>query len=340
MPQAVEPPVPPDRLELVVGDAQSVEDMNTRQELVNLVAGARQHSNVRAQPYDLKTTFNASGSGTFDGNWQLQDTSPGRNVYRWTAEGPGYSAANLFLNNIFYTNRPSDTIPMRLAQVRAALFFNQPSLGPRASIRKSSGVLDGVELTCVLVMQNLRGRTVLGGRSWDEAEYCIDPKLNAIVVYSPIPGLYIHYEYSNAIQFHKALIPARFTVIQASQPIIEAQIASVTEPPADLSSFQPSGLNPMGVGPSMSPPWHYHASVPQPAANRTDVSPSVVVHGMQSPRGRLTDIEVLASSNPALNSSALQYAAKWKAGPMSSVVEPGATPQSHEVFLTLSYVSR
>ena len=52
-----EPPVPPDPLELVTGNAQPVEDVSHRAEIIDLVTNARRHSNVRAQPYDLKTTF-------------------------------------------------------------------------------------------------------------------------------------------------------------------------------------------------------------------------------------------------------------------------------------------
>jgi hypothetical protein len=88
----------------------------------------------------------------------------------------------------------------------------------------------------------------------------------------------------------------------------------------------------------MSPPWHYHADAPAPSGVSIDQPQIVVVHAMQSPKGRLSEAEVVASSNPSLNNSALQYASKWKSGPMAAVVAPGTTPQSHEVFLTLRYV--
>jgi hypothetical protein len=190
----------------------------------------------------------------------------------------------------------------------------------------------------VLAAHNMTGRTVSGGRSWDEAEYCIDPKTNTIATYSPIPGLYIHYDYATAIQFHNTLVPGKFTITQAGHTIVEARTVSVADPPADPSGFQPTGLNTIGTGPVMSPPWHYHANVSAPAGTSADQLHVVVIHGMQSPKGRLNDTELVASSNPALNNSALQYASKWKAGPMGVVVEPGATPQSHEVFLTLHFV--
>ena len=336
--QITEPAVPPDRLELVLGDAQLITDPNERAETVRLVTSARRHSNVRVQPYDLKTSFTALGAGSSDGNWELQDTSPSANMYRWVAQGPGYSAVHLYLNKVLYSDRTSDILPLRLAQVRGAIFFTQPGLGPRATIRRSTGSLDGVELTCVLVAHRMMGRPVSGGRSWDDAEYCVDAKSNTIVTYSPIPGEYIRYDYASGIQFHDTLIPGKFTITQAGQTVVDARTVSVSDPVKDPAAFQPAGLNTVGTGPAMSPPWHYHANAPVPSGISGDQEQVVVVHGMQSPKGRLSDIELVASSNAALNDSALQYASKWKAGPMGWVVEPGTKPQSHEVFLTLHYV--
>ncbi len=113
-PEIQQPAVPPAPFELVIGDAQTVQDVGQRAEIVNLINAAFRHSNVRAQPYDLKTTFTSLGSGAFDGSWQLQDTSPGMGLYRWSAQGPSYSIVNQYVNKILYTNRSEDSIPIRL----------------------------------------------------------------------------------------------------------------------------------------------------------------------------------------------------------------------------------
>ena len=62
----------------------------------------------------------------------------------------------------------------------------------------------------------------------------------------------------------------------------------------------------------------------------------VVLHGSAGPNGRLSDIEILASSDPRLNPFALQ-----SAGAMNSLrqSQPGATQQSQEMFLTLEFVA-
>ena len=85
------PPVPNDPLELVAGDAQPVQDAEQRAAAMNLLAKARALSNVRAYPYDLKTTFVSSGAS--EGSWSLEDTSPSRDIYRWSAQGPSYSVS-------------------------------------------------------------------------------------------------------------------------------------------------------------------------------------------------------------------------------------------------------
>ena len=89
LPQLAQPPVPSDPLELVTGNAQPVQDVTQRAEIINLLLNAHRHSNVRAQPYDLKTTFTASGSSASNGMWQLEDMWSG-GAYRWTEQGPNY----------------------------------------------------------------------------------------------------------------------------------------------------------------------------------------------------------------------------------------------------------
>lgn len=90
-------------------------------------------SNVRAQPYALKTSFIASGGLASDGSWVLEDIAPKGGGYRWTAQGPNYSAINLYpasSANGLYGNQPSGILPLRLTQVRSAIFFIYPGVGP------------------------------------------------------------------------------------------------------------------------------------------------------------------------------------------------------------------
>ena len=250
-----QPPVPADPLELVAGNAQPIQDANQRAAIVNLLANARALSNVRAHPYDLKTSFISLGSSASDGSWQLENISPGRGLYRWTAQGPGYSVVNLYQNTLLYSNQPGGTIPLRLAQVRAAIFYVDTLVGPRASIRTAPASLNGVEVTCALVTRMSPPKPVTGGRLWDESEFCIDPKSGLLMTYSPVPGMYVLYDYSSPFHFQDKIIPGKFTITQAGHNVIEARTESVSDPAnLDRSLFDPSGLTSVGAGPLETPP--------------------------------------------------------------------------------------
>ncbi|HEY7338523.1 MAG TPA: hypothetical protein VH639_26790 [Bryobacteraceae bacterium] len=69
---------------------------------------------------------------------------------------------------IFYGNQPGGMIPLRLLQVREAIFFVSPPMGPQASMRLASGNLSGARQNCVLTMTGAGGRTFTGSRDWDE----------------------------------------------------------------------------------------------------------------------------------------------------------------------------
>ncbi|HXN47387.1 MAG TPA: energy transducer TonB [Bryobacteraceae bacterium] len=335
----LQPPVPSDPLELVTGEAHPVQDADQRAAATNLLLNARALSNVREYAYDLKTTFVSFGSS--EGNWSLEDASPSRGIYRWTAQGPTYSAVNLFHDRMVYSNQPAGVIPLRLAQVRTAIFFAYPQAGPYASLRTAAGSLNGVEVRCVLVSHIPQNKTATGGRLWDESEYCVDPSSGLLMSYSPVPGMYVSYDYSQALHFHDKVIANKFTITQAGQTIVEARTESVTDPGnLEPAVFQPNGLEKVGVGNLMSQPWRISTRVSSSRGKASDPIQAVILEGMLDPDGRLSELRVLASSNAGLNQSAQERAAKWKSWGSQEDGQPGATPQSHEVFFTVEFVPR
>jgi hypothetical protein len=328
--------VPSDPLELA-GNAQPVQDVNQRAEIVNLLLNAQRRSNVRAYAYDLKTTFNVSGSSSSDGVWQMEDTSPGSGLYRWTIQSPSYSAVHLNVNHVVYSNQPADSLPLRLLQAREAIFYKEPMVGPRASLRSANASLNGVELTCALISHNGKPTQGTGSRRWEEEEYCVDSKAGTLITYSLAPGLYVHFDYSKALAFHDKVIANGFTITQAGQTVLEAETVSVSDAANNPAAFQPAGLNQIGVGPIMTAPWRYRMGMPSPSAAPGGTAQFVVLHGVQSPDGKVTDLELLASSDASLNASAQEYASKWEGGLLGQETEPGATPQSHEVIITVRF---
>ena len=249
-----QPPVPNDPLELALSDAQPVQDAEQRAAAVSLLTNARALSNVRAYPYDLKTTFVSSGPS--EGSWSLEDTSPSHNVYRWTAQGPSFSTINLRTNELVYSNQPSGAIPLRLAQARTAIFFMYPQIGSRASLRTVASSLNGAKVTCVLAAIMAQAKPSAGGRRWEESESCVDTKSGLLMSYSPVPGMYTLYDYSNALHFHDKIIPGKFTIMQAGQTVIEAHTESVGDPGKLVRAmFEPAGLEKIGAGTLLTPPW-------------------------------------------------------------------------------------
>jgi len=330
------PPVPPDPLELVTAPAQPTSDPESRQAAIAMLNRARMLSNVRAQPYHLKTSFIASGGTAGDGTWALEDVSPGQSKYRWTATGPGYSAVNLYTDStrgILYSNAPSTAAPLRLAQVRNALFFVFPNLGPYASIRTAPGSLNGVEQRCVLVVQGAGSRVFDGARNWEESEFCMDANSGLLTTYSPAPGLFVHYDYSAGILFHGKSIAGAFTITEAGRTVVDAKTVGVAEPPAaDNAMFTTAGLTAAGVGRTMTPAGHMRFHVPSSDSTNIQV---VVLHGTISASGGVEQVEVLASSDPTKDQTAL---ARFGKAPAMFGTSPGATAPSSEVFMTVEFV--
>ena len=342
------PAVPADPLDPVTGGAQPVQTAEQRSAVVTLLAKARELSNVRAQPYDLKTTFVTSGGLPSDGSWTLEDISPGRGLYRWTAQGPNYAAVNLYNNGtqgMLYSNQPGGVLPLRLVQAREAIFFNVGSVGPRAPFRTAVGYVNGAAQNCVLVGQITPSQTSGGGRNWGDSEYCIDSNTGLLTTYSPAPGLYVHYDYSNGIKFHNKTIPGSFTVTEAGRVVIDAKTESVSDPGDPKSAlFDPAGMSALGVGQAMTPAMNLRTMAPpdfRSLKSATNLAVQVVVlHGGLSPDGHLSETELLASSDASLNQKALDQANKLTSMVGSATqAQPGVTQQSHEMIFTVEFVT-
>jgi len=328
-----EPPVPSDPLELVTGDAQPITDPTQRAKIIDLLLAAHRNSNVRSQPYDLKTSFTISGSLSA-GQWQEEDTSPGGGQYRWTVEGPGYSSATLTVDRVTYSSQASATLPLRLMQVREAIFKPEAIVRQYATLRTANASLNGTDLVCALVTHNANAPAAMGGRRWEEQEWCVDPNAGTLVTFSAAPGQYLHYDYSKGLRYNGKQIPNGFTITQAGQTIIEALTESVAAPTENAAAFQPAGLNQLGVGPVMSlAASEFRMTLPRAASPGTALQ-VVALHGMMSPAGELSDLEVLASSDSSLNEAALAFA---KAGIRTPGSQEGAAPQAREMIMILRY---
>jgi hypothetical protein len=338
-------PVPYDPLELAPSGAQEVQSADERAAALDMLAKARRLSNVRMHAYDLKTSFTSYGSSISDGRWILEDTSPGAEVYRWTAEGPSFSGIFLNANKLLSSNQPGGAMPLRLAQVRRAMWgIYAPGLQPFKSLRVANGTLAGAGVRCVLFAPDFSGASkdaFASGRSILESEYCVNTQSGLLETFSPCAGLYVRYDYGSALHFHEQIIPNGFTITERGKTIIEAKTESVGDAaPKDSSIFQPSGLNPLGVGLVMAPPMTVWSGQTSDSLGPGSAGQVVVVHGIVSPDHQLVEAEVVASTNEGLDEAALEDAKQARVLQRGLRAQPGTTPQSREIIFTMQFVPR
>jgi hypothetical protein len=332
--------IPYDPAELATSEAEQAQTPEQRAEALGLITTAMRLSNVRRYPYMLKTTFTASDSQGSDGTWNLEDTSPAALVYRWTAQGPSFSGTFLYNNHLMASDQPGGDIPLRLAQVRDAMWsVYYPEIGPYASLRLSTGNLAGGEVRCVLVERGVNGRTEFSAsRSFAEYEYCVDPKSGLLMGYSRAAGMFVRYDFSAALHFHDTvIIPNGFTIYENGKPVVEAKTVSVGEAPsANDPMFQGAGLRPIGTGQVTDPPVRVFSFI-----NRHDVTDGpaqfVVVDAIVAADGRVTEKEVVSSTDESANAIALAHVEKSGVVQMKTQnpQQPGTTPRAQEMIYTV-----
>jgi hypothetical protein len=336
--------VPYDANEPVSGAAQQVETAEERAAAIEMLTKARRLANVRQFPYLLKTTFTSYGTQA-DGNWILEDTSPGAEIYRWTAQGPSFSGTFLYRDALLSSDQPGGEIPLRLAQVRNAMwseFF--PGFGPHAALFLADGNMAGAGVKCLLILPGVirANRQLPSNRTYNETEYCVYPQTGLLASYSPVPGYFVRYNYSAALHFHdKITVPDSFTIYEAGKAIVEARTESIGDPTSvNDAMFEGSGLRPVGTGQVTDPPVRIMSI--DFNRNETEGSPAqvVVVAAMLSADGRVLQHEVLSTTDESDDDTALGHVAKSGIAQMKAKVQqqPGTTPRAQEVIYTVEFV--
>ena len=339
------PALPYDPLELVTTEAQPTDDPVQRAAALALLEHARGLSNVRAHAYDLNTIFTSVDTTGQSAEWALEDASPARDIYRWSADGPGYSGMFLAKDGLLSSNRPTNDVPLRVEQVRDAIFFAYTWAHQHASVRTSAAALNGAELQCVLIAHDVGTHTPTGARNWNEYEYCVDAGTGLLATYSPVPGIYYHYDYADAVHFHGTIIPGGFTISEGGREVVEARTLSVTDPVgASAAMFSGDGLTPLGTGPSTEGPEIYSVVGSRPpmspqGSNSPLAQQIVVVAAIAGKDGHLNEPEILATTAEELNETAIDSANKFAnmqcgCGPGTA---PGAVHPSHEVIYVICF---
>jgi len=340
------PPIPSDPLETVIGPVRVVKARAPRAAALQLLDRARSSYGVRSagRGYDLKVTFtvNSGGQTEYDGAWEMEDMFDPQLGLRWTARSSGssgsYAITRISSLGMLYGDDTASYVPLRLQEVRAALFDPIPSSGnvKNALVRTSTATFTGAQLTCVLLSSAGKSGTAAPGRRWDETEECIDPQSGLLRVHSQIPGRYYAYDYANAPQLDGHVLPRRVTVTEAGKIVTEISVDSLTElPAADPSLFVPSDeMKAKGRAIALVGSQKFRRVLESGFSGRGATVQPVCVFGVVTPTGELAEAHSLQPWDP--NSQTAVEAARQMTFPL---VPSSPIPQQHFVFVIVEFVS-
>src|SRR5689334_13544411 len=114
-------PVPADPLELATGPATIADTPEKRNAILNLLERARQNNNLHVngmKPFDLKASFDSSGSVGNSGPGILEESWLSGATWRWSEHVGNYSQLRIFHNGVAYDSSPASYQPLRLQMIR------------------------------------------------------------------------------------------------------------------------------------------------------------------------------------------------------------------------------
>jgi hypothetical protein len=221
--------VPDTPLELVTGSARALITPEERDAAMDLLMRARQNVTLHAAvvpPFQMKVSFTSTGGSQFEGDGTMEEIYAGP-VMRWTARLASSSQLHIVSGGQVFATNPNEPVPLRVQMVRGAIF--QP-IGPTPGtgmIRSQNVQRDGQELTCLLLSGSVP--TAPMPRQWVETEFCIDPATALLHSWSAAPGIYVNYDYSDAIQFHGRTLARQITVVEGNKPLLQIHIDSLKD---------------------------------------------------------------------------------------------------------------
>jgi hypothetical protein len=301
--------VPDTPLELVTGSARVLITPEERDAAMDLLARARQNVTLHSAgmpPFQIKVSFTASGGSQFEGDGTMEEIYAGA-VLRWTERLASSSQMHIVSGGQTFATNPTEPVPLRVQMVRGAIF--QP-IGPAPGtgmIRAQNVQRDGQELTCLLLSGSVP--TAPMPRQWVETEFCIDPATALLHSWSAAPGIYVSYDYSDAIQFHGRTLARQMTVVEGNKPVLQIHIDSLKDTGnLDPVIFQPT-REMTGAGPAFV--LGYPQRFPMRAGLLENSTPQmiqpVIVHAtLSNVDGRVLEAEALQDTNPQLAQDAVE----------------------------------
>jgi hypothetical protein len=333
-------PIPADPFELVNGGIVIPASPDQRLAAQQVIVKARDLYKLHAgAPFDLKLTFNATGQSFYEGPGTLEELFLGMNGSRWSAQLGNYSQTRITgTMGLVYDTRSAPEIPMRLQQLRQAVFSPIYTNPQTAFIRATVVSLGNEELTCVLLSHGSAEPPAIQRRRWDETEWCVNTQSGLLRIASEVPGAYTVYDYTDSLQFHDLTLPRNITVSEAGTKVLDIRLESVTDPVSlDRKQLTPStGITTgMTTGPVFHDSVHLFARIPDGSRQRLTIIKPVIVHAVFGQGGNAMETEIAESSDPTLNVAALNFAKSFR---YSIPPPPGAVPEQSQVFLTVRFL--
>ena len=301
--------VPDSPLELVTGSARALITPEDRDAAMDLLARARLNISLHAAgvpPYEMKVSFTASGGSQFEGDGTMEEIYAGP-VLRWTARLASSSQMHIVAGGQTFATNPKEPVPLRIQQVRGAIF--QP-IGPAPGtgmIRAQTVQRDGQQLTCLLFSLSVPTKPM--PRQWVETEFCIDPQTALLHSWSVAPGIYVNYDYTDAIQYHSRTIARQITVVEGNEPVLKIHIDSLK----DADNLDPRIFAPtremLSSGPAfvLGYPRRFPMRAGQLDNSTAQMIQPVIVHAtLSNVDGRVIEAEALQESNPELAQQAVE----------------------------------
>lgn len=316
-------PIPADPLELVTGKAQPLIAPDQRAAALQLLDGARQNYTFyspNAPALALKVSFISSGQSQYEGSGTMEETWIRGGLERWASQINGTSQIRV-VNGGLWGQSATEPIPMRVQMVRDAILWPVTNFSPRVMIRSSAANYNGLPLTCILISGAVPPTS--SPRQWAEDEYCIDPETGLLHISSEAPGIYVAYDYSDALQFHGHVVARQITVTEGGSTVLHIHVDSLEDlGQVDMRMFMPtSEMRAQGrsfalAGPQRSPLFVPAAPGTIPAA----IQP-VIVHATVSTDGQVVEAEALQNSPQALIERAIELVKSHKFPPSDRQLE-------------------
>lgn len=300
-------PVPSDPLELATGATKVPSTPQERTQALDLLEHARQNGDLHvpgSPAFTLRVNFTASGNVLYTGSGEMEETRLSPLRFRWSARLGDFSLTRISVNGAVFDDRPLDFIPIRLHMLRVALFWPVNFNSDHALIRTATARWKGKDVTCILTSGAQADPTPTPGRRWYEREYCIDQKSGLMQILSDAPGIYVVYDYRNALQFHGRSLPSQLSIVEGGKTVLEAHLASIADADAnnaDMLTPTPQMKN--NSGPILSTTIRF-PEVIHVAPGASIVQP-VIIHAILGRDGKVLDAELVENSGAALSQSAL-----------------------------------